>query len=223
MIQTIEEIGWTNFQLKLFFLNGFGYAADSLILLLQSITAGQAGLEFQPSFTRGLTVAAYAGMLVGALFWGLSADVIGRKFAFNTSLFLCSVFAIVAGASPNWYVLGLFVALAAFGAGGNLVLDATVFLEYLPSDYQWLLTLMACWWGFAPVVAAGFAWPLLSLPQYICTEAATCTRSNNMVTQSQSAFSRNDANICTGLAVHLVRQRGTCTRHEHPSSHCYPT
>lgn len=58
--------------LKLFFLNGFGYAADSLILLLQSVTASQAALEFQPSFAKGLTVAAYTGMLVGALFWGLS-------------------------------------------------------------------------------------------------------------------------------------------------------
>lgn len=58
--------------LKLFFLNGFGYAADSLILLLQSVTAGQAALEFNPSFTKGLTVAAYSGMLIGALFWGLS-------------------------------------------------------------------------------------------------------------------------------------------------------
>jgi hypothetical protein len=57
--------------LKLFFLNGFGYAADSLVLLLQSVTAGQAALEFQPSFSYGLTVAAYSGMLVGALFWGL--------------------------------------------------------------------------------------------------------------------------------------------------------
>ena len=61
--------------LKLFFLNGFGYAADSLILLLQSVTAGQAALEFQPSFTRGLTVAAYTGMLVGALFWGLGESL----------------------------------------------------------------------------------------------------------------------------------------------------
>lgn len=41
------------------------------------MTAGQAALEFRPNFTRGLTVAAYAGMLVGALFWGLGADVIG--------------------------------------------------------------------------------------------------------------------------------------------------
>ena len=101
-------------------------------------------MEFQPSFDKGLTAAAYTGMLVGALFWGFSADIIGRKFAFNCSLFVCSIFAIVAGAAPNWIVLGLFVSLCAFGGGGNLVLDTTVFLEFLPGKYQWVLTLMVC-------------------------------------------------------------------------------
>jgi MFS family permease len=120
---------------------------DSLILLLQSITAGQAALEFKPSYPKGMTIAAYSGMLIGALFWGISADVIGRKFAFNFSLIVCSVFAIVAGSAPNWPVLGLFIALSAFGGGGNLVLDTAVFLEYLPSKHQWMLTLMAAWWG----------------------------------------------------------------------------
>ena len=107
--------------------------------------------------------------------------MIGRRFAFNVSLFTCSIFAICAGASPNWYVLGTFTALAAFGSGGNLILDTTVFLEFLPGDKQWLLTLMACWWGLAPVVAAAFAWPFLSLPQYICVDAASCTYENNKV------------------------------------------
>ena len=176
---------------KLFVLNGFGYFADSLILLLQSVTAGQAALEFNPYFTKGLTAAAYTGMLVGALFWGLGADMIGRRFAFNVSLFICSVFAIVAGASPNWEVLGLFVALAAFGAGGNLVLDTTVFLEFLPGRYQWLVTFMAAWWGLAPVVAAAFAWPLLSLPQYYCQTVETCTYENNMVSICACTLSLN--------------------------------
>lgn len=120
---------------------------DSLILLIQSIIATQAALEFNPSYARGLTIAVYVGMLAGALFWGLSADIIGRKFAFNYSLMVCSIFAIVAGASPNWIVLGLFTCLSAFGGGGNLVLDTAVFLEYLPSKDQWLLTLLAGWWG----------------------------------------------------------------------------
>ena len=132
---------------KLFVLNGFGYAVDSLILLIQSIIAGQAALEFNPGYPNGLTIAAYVGMLVGALFWGISADIIGRKTAFNVSLIICSIFAIVAAASPNWEVLGLFVCLSAFGAGGNLVLDTAVFLEYLPSNKQFLLTIMAAWWG----------------------------------------------------------------------------
>jgi len=43
--------------------------ADSLILVIQSVIAGQAAAEFQPSFANGLTFASYAGMLIGALFW----------------------------------------------------------------------------------------------------------------------------------------------------------
>lgn len=66
----IDEIGFTPYQWKLFVLNGFGYAVDSLILLIQSIIAGQAALEFNPGWSNGLTVAAYVGMLAGATFWG---------------------------------------------------------------------------------------------------------------------------------------------------------
>ena len=79
--------------------------------------------------------------------------MIGRKYAFNYSLLIASVFTIVAGASPNWIVLGLFVCFAAFGAGGNLVLDTAVFLEYLPSQKQYMLTLMASWWGVGQLIA----------------------------------------------------------------------
>lgn len=161
-------------------------------------------MEFNPSYSSGLTIAVYVGMLVGALFWGLTADIIGRKFAFNTSLLVCSIFAIVAGSSPNWPVLGTFVCLSAFGGGGNLVLDTAVFLEYLPGKDQWLLTLMAAWWGelwhrrnrspfvsrayqltfdilfpgVGQLVAGLFAWAFL--PKYSCASAETCTRSNNM-------------------------------------------
>jgi MFS family permease len=175
---TIDEIGFTRYQWKLFFLNGFGYAVDSLILLIQSIIAPYAEAEFHPSFAYGMTVAVYVGMLVGALFWGLSADVIGRKYAFNFSLLISSVFCIVAGASPNWIVLGLFVSLAAFGSGGNLVLDTTVFLEYLPSQDQWLLTLMACWWGGGQFVAGLWAWAFL--PNYSCPAALGSTTGKDL-------------------------------------------
>ncbi|KZV97996.1 membrane transporter [Exidia glandulosa HHB12029] len=180
----IDEIGFTAYQWKMFFLNGFGYAVDSLILLIQGIIASQAALEFHPSYALAMTIAAYVGMLLGAIFWGFSADIIGRRFAFNCSLLFCSIFAIVAGASPNWPVLGLFIALSAFGGGGNLVLDTAVFLEYLPSKDQWLLTLLAAWWGIGQLIAGLFAWAFL--PNFSCTDPAVdpsappCTRANNM-------------------------------------------
>lgn len=119
----------------------FSYAVDSLLLLLQSIIAVQAAYEFKPSYSRALTIAVYVGMLVGALFWGLSADIVGRRFAFNTSLFICAVACIVSGASPSWNSLAFFIALVGFGGGGNLILDTTVFLEYLPSNKQWVLSM----------------------------------------------------------------------------------
>ena len=119
------------------------------------------------------------GMLCGALFWGISADIIGRKFAFNVSLMVCSIFAIIAGSSPNWIVLGLFTCLASFGGGGNLVLDTAVFLEYLPGKQQWLLTMMALWWGIGQLIAGLFAWAFLPNFSGDCQSVATCTYENN--------------------------------------------
>ncbi|KAF2857368.1 MFS general substrate transporter [Piedraia hortae CBS 480.64] len=167
----IDEIGMTWYQWKLFVLNGFGYAVDSQMILIQSIIATNARYEFKPSFENGLTIAVYVGMLTGALFWGFSADIIGRKYAFNVSLMLSAIFCLVAGAAPNWIVLGLFVCLSAFGSGGNLVLDTVVFLEYLPSRKQWLLTLMAAWWGVGQLIAGLFAWAFL--PNYSCPGPST--------------------------------------------------
>lgn len=138
----------------------YSYAVDSLVLLLQSIIATQAFLELgQPgSYARALTIAVYVGMLTGAIFWGLSADIVGRRYAFNITLFVCSASAIIAGAMTNWAALGVFIALVGFGAGGNLILDTTVFLEYLPGNKQWVLTFLACWWGLGQAVTGFIAW-----------------------------------------------------------------
>lgn len=155
----IDEIGWTNYHWKLFGLNGFGYAVDSLVLLLQSIIATQAFMEFgEVGYARALTIAVYVGMLTGAIFWGMSADIVGRRYAFNISLFVCAVSTLLCGAMPNWGSLGFFIALVGFGAGGNLILDTTVFLEYLPSQKQWVLTFLAAWWGFGQAITGFIAW-----------------------------------------------------------------
>lgn len=173
----IDAMGWTPYHTKLFVLNGFGYAVDSMILALQTLVAGPAANEFSPSYPKALTIAVYVGMLIGALFWGLGADIIGRRFAFNTTLFVCSISGIVAGAAPSWASLAFFIAMVGFGGGGNLILDTAVFLEYLPSHKQWVLTLMAGWWGLGYVGIGLFAWGLLTPAHLNCVDV--CTYGNN--------------------------------------------
>lgn len=135
---------------------------DSLALLLQSNIAAPAFREFgEVGYATGLNVSVYVGMLTGALFWGFGADMVGRRWAFNLSLFVCSIAAIIAGAMPNWPSLGFFAAMIGFGGGGNLILDTTVFLEYLPGDKQWALTFLACWWGIGQAVAGFICWGFL--------------------------------------------------------------
>lgn len=137
------------------------YGVDSLLLFLMSISADQVVAQYPPKFTRGAQLGFYLALLVGALFWGSTADIIGRKWAFNFSLFTSAIFAITAGAAPNYSAWATLVAISAFGSGGNLVLDTTVFLEYLPSNKQWLLTLLAGWWGVGQTVAGLVAWPFM--------------------------------------------------------------
>lgn len=137
------------------------YAVDSLLNFLPSITAGSVVAEFSPSYKRAGQLSLYIGLLVGALFWGCSADIVGRNWAFNVTLFVAAVFAIVAGAAPNYASWATFNALSAFGAGGNLVLDTTVFLEYLPHSKSWAVTLMAAWWGVGLTTGGLIAWGFL--------------------------------------------------------------
>lgn len=49
-----------------------------------SIANDQLVYEFQPSYERGGQIGLYVGLLVGALFWGTSADIVGRKLGLQS-------------------------------------------------------------------------------------------------------------------------------------------
>lgn len=92
-------MGWTPYHWRLFFLAGFGFAVDSMIILIKSATLPAITKEFNPSYSKGILVANNIGLIVGALVWGPLADVVGRKWSFNLSLLICSIAGIAAGAA----------------------------------------------------------------------------------------------------------------------------
>jgi MFS family permease len=75
-----------------------------LLVVCQSIAQPAVAQEFgNPSkHIAGVALASQVGLLVGAALWGFSADIIGRRLAFNTSLFICAAFVLIAGAMPNY-------------------------------------------------------------------------------------------------------------------------
>ena len=72
---------------------------------------------------RYTTCAMFTGLCVGASFWGIGSDVMGRRLAFNATLFLAGVFGLAVGGGPSWIgTCGLYAAMGV-GVGGNLPVD----------------------------------------------------------------------------------------------------
>ncbi|KAK6458396.1 inorganic phosphate transporter [Scheffersomyces xylosifermentans] len=172
----IDEIGFTWYHLKLFFLNGMGYATDTQLIYIESSVRTFVNYQFGYSFP--VSNECYAvGMILGGLFWGFSADLIGRRLAFNLSLLLSAVFTILTGTMGTMASYCIFILLLSFAAGGNLVLDTCVFLEYLPHKDQWLLTFFAFFWGIGQTIAVLLAYAFL--PNHSCSSADHCPSHEN--------------------------------------------
>ncbi len=98
-------------------------------LTLPSLT-----LEYGVSSThvRYTTCSLFVGLCLGASFWGIASDIIGRRLAFNATLFIAGLFCIAVGGGNSWVgVCGLYAALGV-GIGGNLPVDGVLAHDYLP-------------------------------------------------------------------------------------------
>ncbi|KAK0748885.1 hypothetical protein B0T18DRAFT_427105 [Schizothecium vesticola] len=53
-------------------------------------------------------------------------------------------------------------------------------VEYLPGNNQWVLTMLAAWWGLGQAITGFIAWGFLVPEKWNCVDVETCTRGNNM-------------------------------------------
>ncbi|CAL8584497.1 hypothetical protein XPA_010090 [Xanthoria parietina] len=186
--KAITDIGMGRYQWSLFALCGFGWLADNMWLQGVALTLPSLTKEFGPSENqvRYTTCALFIGLCLGASFWGIASDVIGRRLAFNMTLFLAAVFGLGVGGGSSWIgVCGLYAALGV-GVGGNLPVDGALFLEFLPFASSGLLTGLSVWWPIGQLIASLVAWGFL--PNYECATGLEscnisappcCTRSQN--------------------------------------------
>jgi MFS family permease len=175
----IQDIGMGWYQWQLFVVVGFGWASDNLWPIVTSLILPPVTKEFNLSKPPLLSLAQNIGLLAGAIFWGFGCDVFGRRWAFNLTIGITSIFGLIAAGSPNFVALGCFVAFWSFGVGGNLPVDSAIFLEFLPGTHQYLLTILSIFWAVAQLVATLIAWPLLG--NLTCQQTSSvCTKHENM-------------------------------------------
>lgn len=93
-------------------------------------------MEFGVSETdsRFATCSLFVGLIIGASFWGIASDAIGRRPAFNMTLGICGTFGLAAGGGPNW--VG-YVSLET--EHGRLILTPNA--ELVPCMPAWVLVL----------------------------------------------------------------------------------
>ncbi|KAH8425085.1 uncharacterized protein LDX57_002833 [Aspergillus melleus] len=178
--RAIQDIGMGRYQWELYVLCGFGWIADNLWLQGVALTLNPLAMEFgiSESHVRFTTVALFVGLIVGATFWGIASDAIGRRPAFNLTLFLCGAFGLASGGGPSWVGTCALYACLGLGVGGNLPVDAAIFLEFLPFDSGSILSSLAVFWSVGNLIASLLAWAFI--PNFSCDDAASCTKEDNM-------------------------------------------
>lgn len=173
----IDEIGFTWYHAKLFCIAGFGYSIDSQMEMIQS--AVKVYVDYQMwsgSFPLSNEIFSL-GLIIGSIVFGMGCDLVGRKVIFNSSVFLTSIFGFFTGGTSSYAMYCIFMFLSAMAAGGNLATDVSVFLEYLPSKYQYLNTSMALFWGIGQTIAAVISWAFI--PNFSCSGKEYCPSSIN--------------------------------------------
>ncbi|KAK7226960.1 hypothetical protein V2G26_014963 [Clonostachys chloroleuca] len=176
----LSQIGIGKFHWILFVVSGLGWCVDNTFS--QGITAIRPAVANEFTDVGRLSfssIAYYVGLIIGAWFWGTGVDFIGRKPAFNATLFYGAIFACASAASPNFLTFCCLWAVIGTAAGGNVPVDSIVFLEFMPQSHQWLLVTLSGWWNFGQVIVSLVAWVFLA--NFACPSSqAPCPRAENM-------------------------------------------
>ena len=116
---TLEKLGFGAYQWRLLALCGFGWMSDNSSLQCVALILPRVQVEFDltAKVVGLLSASTMAGMMIGAVGWGVISDILGRALPFNSTLFLTAVFGIGASFAPSFGILCLWMFLLGSAVG----------------------------------------------------------------------------------------------------------
>ncbi|KAL9624815.1 MAG: hypothetical protein Q9160_000861 [Pyrenula sp. 1 TL-2023] len=187
----LNAMGMGKYQWRLFFLCGFGYMLDLLWAQAFGLITPrlQQELGFSDPEIGNIGSSFSAGLCAGAFVWGILVDIVGRRLAFNMTVLIASIFGLSLGGPSTYNGVIVLTAFVGIGVGGNIPIDTTITLEFLPTNRRFLLALLSIFQPLGVVLCCIIAYGLV--PKHSCATnlkacnqvspgTPCCTKSQNM-------------------------------------------
>ncbi|KAI5244490.1 MFS general substrate transporter [Aureobasidium subglaciale] len=157
------------YQWSIWLLCGFGYFIDLLWAQAFGLVLGPLEQELgSPASQSGnISTAFSAGLTAGAFTWGVLVDIIGRQWAFNLTCLISASFGLGLGGCDSYTSFLVVTAFCGFGIGGNIPIDTTICLEFLPQNRRFLLVLLSLFQPIGVVICSVIAYGFI--PSYSCS------------------------------------------------------
>ena len=159
----------TGFHYRLLTLGSFIYAFTAMNVLLIAAVLPSIISEFdlasEPLITGLLLSSGYVGMFVGALFFGVLADKIGRRRTLLLTVSMMAVFTVLNTIAPDVLIMSILRFFAGIGLGGALPQPGIYISEYVPAKFRGrVLGLVEASWVYGALLSLAF--PFLLFPMF---------------------------------------------------------
>ncbi|CAG0915694.1 unnamed protein product [Notodromas monacha] len=147
--QAVNALGFGKFQIRLSFITGLCWMADSMEMMILSILAPALHCEWGLSQWRQafMTTMVFMGMMISAPFWGNFSDKYGRKMGLLIAAWLLFYYGILSSTAPTYIWLILLRSLVGF-AIGCIPQSVTLYAEFLPQAQRArCVILLDCFWA----------------------------------------------------------------------------
>jgi len=167
IIERLDRLPLSKFHWRLLWASGLGWMFDAMdVGIVTFVLASlKENWSLSPQQVGNIASMGLLGMFIGAIFAGVLSDRLGRKLAFQGTLFLFSLASGLCGLAWGYGSLVFFRFLVGLGLGGELPVASTLVSEFSPSRYRGrLLTLLESFWAYGWVLAALIAY--FVIPRY---------------------------------------------------------